>query len=121
MIQLTGQVESLHTQVNGLTVSVEEKQHELGTVYCLMGSKKDLTTAGAVVSTGGVLGIGKTLKPTGHVDESVCIAIDTDQESTVDIPASVAQYRSRHRLPMRRFGADTPIYDRVVGGGAHNT
>jgi hypothetical protein len=88
--QLTQQVESLHTQVNGLTVSVEEKRQELGTVFVIMGSKKELVSAGAVVSTGGVLGIGKTLKPTGHVDESMCITVDTDQASTVDIPAKDA-------------------------------
>jgi hypothetical protein len=88
---LTQQVESLHTEVNGLTVSNEEKRKELGTVMVIMGSKKELTTAGAVVATGGVLGLGKTLKPTGHVDESLCIAVDTDQETTVDIPAPKAQ------------------------------
>ena len=88
--QLTEQVESLHTEVNGLTVSNEEKRKELGTVMVIMGTKKELTTAGAVVATGGVLGIGKTLKPTGHVDESQCIAVDTDQETTVDIPAKKA-------------------------------
>lgn len=89
--QLTEQVESLHTEVNGLTVSNEEKRKELGTVMVIMGTKKELTTAGAVVATGGVLGLGKTLKPTGHVDESQCVAIDTDQETTVDIPAKKAQ------------------------------
>ena len=99
--QLTQQVELLHTQVSGLTtqvsgltVSVEEKRHELGTVFVLMGSRKDLTTAGAVVATGGVLGLGKTLKATGRVDESVCVQIDTDQESTVDIPAKKAHVLS---------------------------
>jgi hypothetical protein len=99
--QLTQQVESLNTQVSGLstqvsglTVTVEEKRQELGTVYVLMGSKKDLTTAGAVVATGGVLGMGKTLKPTGHVDESACVAIDTDQQRTVEIPAKKAQVLS---------------------------
>jgi hypothetical protein len=89
--QLTEQVESLHTEVNGLTVSNEEKRKELGTVMVIMGTKKELTTAGAVVATGGVLGMGKTLKPTGHVDESLCTAVDTDQETTVDIPAKKVQ------------------------------
>jgi hypothetical protein len=89
--QLTQQVDSLHTEVNGLTVSVEEKRRELGTVLVMMGSKKELTSAGAVVSTGGLLGLGKTLKPTGHVDERLCIAVDTDQETTVEIPAKEAR------------------------------
>jgi len=77
--------------VNGLTVSNEEKRKELGTVMVIMGSKKELTSAGAVVATGGVLGLGKTLKPTGHVDESLCTAVDTDQELTVTIPAPKAE------------------------------
>lgn len=84
---LSKQVESLHTEVNGLTVSNEEKRKELGTVMVIMGTKKELTTAGAVFATGGVLGLGKTLKPTGRVDESMCVAVDTDQETTVDIPS----------------------------------
>ena len=96
--QLTVQVDSLHTQVDGLTASNEDKRRELGTVFCMMGSKKELTTAGAVVATGGVLGLGKTLKPTGAIDESRCLAIDTDQETTVDIPAPKAQVVSSQPL-----------------------
>jgi hypothetical protein len=109
--QLTQQVESLHTQVNGLTVSVEEKRQELGTVFCMMGSKKELTTAGAVVATGGVLGIGKSLKPTGQVDESRCVAIDTDQESTVDIPAKKAQVLSAQ--PVSSYALE-PVGDHTL-------
>lgn len=87
---LTGQVASLNTQVTGLTASVEEQKHELGTVYVRMGDKKDLTSSGVVVATGGVLGLGKTLKPTGLVDESLCTAINTDEQTTLDIPAKRA-------------------------------
>jgi hypothetical protein len=89
--RLTVQVDSLHYQVTDLTASVETKQRELGTVYCMIGTKKDLTTSGAVVATGGIFGIGKTLKPTGQVDESRCIAINTDTDATVEIPAPKAQ------------------------------
>jgi predicted RNase H-like nuclease (RuvC/YqgF family) len=91
---LSTQVDSLHTQVDGLTATNTEQKQELGTVYCLIGDKKQLTTAGAVVATGGVLGIGKTLKPSGHVDESLCTTIDTDAETTVEIPAKKAQVLS---------------------------
>lgn len=91
---LVARVDSLSTEVTGLTASVEQKQHELGTVYCLIGTKQDLTTAGAVVATGGLLGIGKTLKPTGNVDETLCTVLDTDQETTLDIPGRKAQVLS---------------------------
>jgi predicted RNase H-like nuclease (RuvC/YqgF family) len=92
--QLAVQVDSLHTQVNGLTADNESKRQELSTVFVMIGSKKDLTTAGVVVAKGGVLGIGKTLKPSGNVDESLCTAVDTDQQTAVDIPAKKAQVLS---------------------------
>ena len=88
--QLAVRVDSLGTQVTGLTETVAEKTHELGTIYCMMGKKQDLTKAGAVVATGGLLGLGKTLRPSGHLDEAMCTQIDTDNESTVDIPAKKA-------------------------------
>lgn len=109
--QLTQQVETLHTEVNGLTASNEEKRKELGTVMVIMGSKKELTSAGAVVATGGVLGLGKTLKPTGHVDESLCIAVDTDQMTTLEIPAPKAQVVSAQ--PATSYALET-VGDRTL-------
>ena len=88
---LTSQVDSLHTEVTGLVATVEDKQRELGTVYYMIGNKKDLTTSGVVIAKGGVLGLGKTLKPSGQVDESLFSAIDTDQENVIRIPAAKAQ------------------------------
>ena len=89
--QLSGQVDSLQTEVTGLVATVEDKQRELGTVYYMIGTKKDLTSSGVVVAKGGVLGLGKTLKPSGQVDESLFAAIDTDQQNVIRIPAAKAQ------------------------------
>jgi hypothetical protein len=108
VMQLTARVDELQTAVAGLTVEVEqghqqiqaqattieEKRRELGTIYYLIGTKKDLTTAGAVVAKGGVLGMGKTLQPSGQVNEGLFTALDTDQQTTVRIPAAKAQVLS---------------------------
>jgi len=83
---LTTQVDTLQTQVTGLTVAVEDKQTELATVFYAMGSKKELVRSGVVESKGGVLGIGKTLRPTGHPDQSVFTPMDTDQQTVIQIP-----------------------------------
>jgi hypothetical protein len=88
--QLTVRVDSLGTQVTGLTENVAEKAHELGTIYCMIGNRQDLTKAGVVVASGGLLGLGKTLRPSGHLDEAMCTQIDTDNETSVDIPAKKA-------------------------------
>lgn len=103
--ELTARVETLQTEVTGLTTQVQENQEtiaqntqtiedkrkELGTIFYTIGSKKDLTEAGVVVAKGGMLGIGKTLKPSGQVDESTFTALDTDYETVVRIPSAKAQ------------------------------
>jgi len=98
-------VDSLQTHVTGLTATVEEKQtviavqdstleerrRELGTVYYAVGSRQDLMKTGAVVARGGVLGLGKTIDPSGKVDESTLLSLDTDAQTEIPIPASKAR------------------------------
>lgn len=98
---LSVRVDSLQTSVNGLTAEVqqnqetiqtqaqniEDKRKELGTIYYVIGNKKELTTSGVIAAQGGVLGMGKTLKPTGQIDESVFKALDTDAQTVVEIPS----------------------------------
>ena len=102
--QLNTQVASLNTQVTGLTTEVEtktqeiatktqeltDKQHELATIFYTMGKKKELVKSGVVVAQGGVLGVGKTLKPSGRFNESSMTALDTDQEQVIRIPSGKA-------------------------------
>ena len=108
IVQLSTQVDSLETRVAGLTTEVEdksqqivvkdqeltEKQRELATVYYTMGTKKDLVASNVVVAKGGVFGLGKTLEPSGHVNEAAFIPLNTDQETTIRIPSKEAQILS---------------------------
>ena len=94
---LTTQVDSLQTQVAGLQTTVtglettvaqdqqviEEKRRELGTIYYVAGTKKELSDQGVIVAKGGVLGLGKTLQLSGTVDETQFTAIDTDQQTVI--------------------------------------
>jgi len=102
--QLSTQVNTLNTQVAGLTTEVETKQqdltqkqqeltakqHELATIFYTMGTKKELTRSGVIASKGGVLGFGKTLKPSGTVNEAAFTPLDTDQETVIRIPSDKA-------------------------------
>ena len=89
--QLNNTVDTLETRVTGLTADVEDKRRELGTIFYAMGTKKDLTASGVVVAKGGVLGIGKTLQPSKQANENSFVALDTDQETIITIPAEKAQ------------------------------
>ena len=100
--QLTGRVDSLQTQVAGLETTVQEKQdaivardqtieekrRELGTIYYIIGTKKELASSGVIVAKGGVLGVGKTLQLSGHYDETRFTPLDTDQETVIRAPAA---------------------------------
>lgn len=94
---LTTQVDTLQTRVAGLNTEVEvqqqvltEKQTELATIFYTIGSKKQLKDAGIVESKGGVLGLGKTLKPSGVFVESAYKPLNTDQEMVIQIPSEKA-------------------------------
>jgi len=102
---LSAQVDSLHTQVNGLNETVaaredtlrtrdqqvEEKRREVATVYYAVGSKKDLEKAGVIKSSGGVLGLGKTVLPTGVQNQTAFIPLDTDQQNIIVTSAPKAR------------------------------
>jgi peptidoglycan hydrolase CwlO-like protein len=106
--ELSTQVDTLGVRVAGLTTQVEtqqqdieakqaeiaQKREEIATVFYTIGTKKELTTAGVVASKGGVLGFGKTLKPSGQVNEAAFTPLDTDQENIIRIPAEKAQVLS---------------------------
>jgi len=106
--ELSTQVDGLQTQVTGLNTEVQtkqqdldqkqqelaDKQHELATIFYTMGTKKELTQSGVIASKGGVLGFGKTPKPTGTVNESSFTPLDTDQETVIRIPAQKAEVLS---------------------------
>jgi peptidoglycan hydrolase CwlO-like protein len=102
------QVDTLQTRVAGLSAQVEDKQQELAvkqiqlddkqrelaTVFYAMGSKKELIDAGVVEAKGGVLGLGKTLEPTGRFDRATFTPMDTDEQTIIRIPSVKARVLS---------------------------
>jgi predicted RNase H-like nuclease (RuvC/YqgF family) len=102
---LNTQVDTLETRVAGLSDEVVMQQveiarneqeiararAEIATVLVAMGSKKELRTAGVVIEEGGVLGLGKTLKPSGYINPSAYEPIDTDEENVIRIHAEKAR------------------------------
>jgi uncharacterized coiled-coil protein SlyX len=99
---LSTRVDSLQTQVAGLQTEVtstqdtirqrdetlEVKRREIATIYYVVGTKKDLTMAGVVKASGGVLGMGKTLQPAGGTASAVFTPLDTDQQTVIHTPAA---------------------------------
>lgn len=105
---LSGRVDSLQVQVVGLEGAVaqsqetirardemlEQRRQELATVYLLVGTKKELSASGVIVSKGGFLGMGKSVQLTGNFDESRFSRLDTDHEKLVRAPGPKARVLS---------------------------
>jgi len=110
--QLSSQVDSLHTTVTGLNATVaeredtlhtrdtqlEDRRRELATVYYVVGKQNDLKKQGVIQQQGGVLGLGKTVLPAANPDPGVFTALDTDQSTTIRIPAKAARVVSAQPL-----------------------
>lgn len=73
---------TIQTQVARL----EESRRAMGTIYYTIGTKDELKDSGTIVATGGILGLGKTLRPSGSIDPALFTPMDTDQETTILIP-----------------------------------
>jgi len=99
--ELTGRVDTLTTRVAGLQnvveenqATIEQKRRELATVYLAVGDRKQLAAHGVIVAKGGLLGLGKTLQPSGLTDPSAFTPLDTDQETVVPIASAKARVLS---------------------------
>lgn len=132
--RLNQRVEELQTKVTGLTTevqmgqetiqsqvatieaqtqSIEAKRRELATVYYTIGSKKELLNDGVIVKSGGLLGIGRTLKPSGQIDETRFLALDTDQDNLIVIPAAKAKVLSAQpplSYELQRVGGQVELH-----------
>jgi uncharacterized coiled-coil protein SlyX len=89
--ELQVQVTGLVTQVQEKEVTIEDKRRELATVYLAVGTKKELAAQGVIASTGGFLGLGKTVKPTGLVNDAAYKPLDTDHETVVPLSTDKAK------------------------------
>jgi hypothetical protein len=103
--QLESQVQSLRGQVGSLQTEVqqgrdsllvreaalEERRHELATVYYVVGTKDQLLKQGAIVMKGGVLGMGGTPVLTGQLPTESLTPLDTDVNTVITTTAAKAR------------------------------
>jgi len=104
--------ETIQTQ----TAHLEDSRREIGTVYYVVGTKDELKDAGLIESKGGVLGIGRTVRPTGNVDTAQFTALDTDYSSIIPVEADEArvvstQPAASYALAESGYGVELRILD----------
>lgn len=75
-----------------------DRQRELATVYYVEGPKRELLKSGVIEARGGVLGLGKTLRPSARIPEPLLSTLNTDEESVVRLNTAKAQVVSAQPL-----------------------
>jgi len=102
---LSSRVDSLNTEVSGLTVAVaqkddtlrtrttqlEQKRRDIGAIWYVFGSRQGLEEAGVIETRGGVLGLGKTIVPSPNPNAGVFMGLDTDRLDVIHIPSAKAK------------------------------
>lgn len=106
--QLSGMVDSLVVTVAGLRADalqsqetivaqqqvIEQRRQELGTVYYIIGTKRDLKTRGIIIERGGIIGIGKSVHLSGSFPADGFVALDTDHATQITIAGKEPQVLS---------------------------
>ncbi|MEY4069556.1 MAG: hypothetical protein RL721_170 [Candidatus Eisenbacteria bacterium] len=120
---LTDQVDSLTQQVSGLSgslqvtqakvveqeASLEDRRRELATVWYVIGDRRTLLRDSLVVARGGVLGMGRTLAPSGRGEPSLYRPLDTDHQSSIEFVAQNARVLTPQTV-------SSYVLERVPGG-----
>jgi predicted RNase H-like nuclease (RuvC/YqgF family) len=116
---LATHVEAQDRTIEEQSENIEAKRREVSTVYYVVGTKRELTESGAVVASGGLLGIGKTLEPTGRVNPALAQSVDTDHQMVIHIPSErveviTAQPEGSYRLQLVGGETELVIVDPVA-------
>jgi hypothetical protein len=113
---LQTQVQKGEELVRAREQALEERRRELATVYYVIGSRRQLETAGVVSARGGILGLGRTLTAVDPPDDAVFTPLDTDQQSILPLPAGratvvSAQPRGSYEVRVVEGGQQLHILD----------
>jgi len=116
---LAAHVEAQDETIHEQSENLETKRKEASTVYYVVGTKKELTESGTIVASGGLLGIGKTLEPTGTVNAAQAQPLDTDYQTVIHIPSGdvevlSAQPAGSYRLTVVGGETELTILDPVA-------
>jgi hypothetical protein len=91
-------VAAVEDTVRSRDMTVSEKRRELATVYWVADNKSALVKSGVAEARGGLLGIGKTLKPSGRAVDASFQELNTDEQTVIELPTARAQVISAQPL-----------------------
>ncbi len=90
MTELQGRVTGLEAAVAegrdsllATSAELEERRHEMATVWYVVGSRRELLKQGFIVMKGGFLGLGGAPVPSSHGPETGLTPIDTDEATVI--------------------------------------
>jgi predicted nuclease with TOPRIM domain len=117
---LNAQVGQLQTSVNSLTEentsktqTIAEQTTALHTAYYVVGKTKQLQDAKIIDRSGGLLGIGKTAKLSGNIDNSKFTRIDYTQTTSIPVNSEMKIVTS-HPSDSYTLEKDTKDKDKVT-------
>lgn len=79
-------VENGREQIRAQQQVIEDKRREISTIRYLVTTRRRLKDLGVIRETGGLIGLGRTPRLTGQFPERVFHELDTDAQTTIEVP-----------------------------------
>jgi flagellar biosynthesis chaperone FliJ len=94
--QLTTEIDTLKSQNTARARTISDNIATMHTAYYIIGKAKELEKQKLIDRKGGLLGIGRTSKPTGNFDNSMFTKIDYTQISSIPVNSSGVKIVTSH-------------------------
>jgi chromosome segregation ATPase len=104
--QLAGEVQSVRQQVQEKTQIIEEQTEVINKVFYALGTAKELTENEVLEKSGGLLGIGRTLKMRKDFNRDYFTATDMRSLSFIPLHAKKARIVSVHPMGSYRISGN---------------
>jgi uncharacterized protein YceH (UPF0502 family) len=111
--QLTTELDTMKSQNVAKARTISENITAMHTAYYIIGKTRDLREAKLIDRKGGVLGLGKTSKPSGNFDNSKFTKIDYTQVSSIPVNSNGVKIVTSHPSDSYRLEKDDKNKKRV--------
>ncbi len=117
---LNEKIGELNAESQNKSVTIEQQKNEMNTAYYCFGTKDELIANNIVEKTGGVIGIGKTLRMKKDFNKDYFMKVDIRKFNEVVLGAKKAEFVSTHVEGSYHFVGEEKNIEKLVIDNAND-
>jgi uncharacterized coiled-coil protein SlyX len=111
---LNEKIGELNAESQNKSVTIEQQKNEMNTAYYCFGTKDELIANNIVEKTGGVIGLGKTLRMKKDFNKEYFMKVDIRKFNEVVLGAKKAEFVSTHTEGSYHFVGEEKNIEKLV-------